>query len=84
MSLMPGSALLADVEIKISLAVMGYARDARGGRIEPTRLSLNLDPTLALPNPLEVIQSIAIRSDPAAYLRSFEPTSLSSRPYAKL
>ena len=64
---------LADLEIKLSLAVMDYARDARGGRIEPTRLSLNLDPTLALPNPLEVIQSIAMRSDPAAYLRSFEP-----------
>jgi L,D-transpeptidase YcbB len=64
---------LADAEIKISLAVLGYARDARGGRIEPKRLSPNLDPTLALPKPLEVIESIAIRSDPAAYLRSFEP-----------
>ncbi|MGB6388481.1 MAG: hypothetical protein WBF23_03230, partial [Methyloceanibacter sp.] len=45
---------LADAEIKISFAVLGYARDARGGRIEPTRLSANLDPTLALPDPLEV------------------------------
>ena len=64
---------LADAEIKISFAVLGYARDARGGRIEPTRLSANLDPTLALPNPLEVIESIAIRSNPAGYLRSFQP-----------
>jgi L,D-transpeptidase YcbB len=64
---------LADAEIKISLAVMGYARDARGGRIDPARLSPNLEPVLALPKPLEVIESIAIRSDPAAYLRSFEP-----------
>ena len=64
---------LADAEIKISYAVLGYARDARGGRIVPARLSPNLDPDLALPNPTEVIESIAIRSDPAAYLRSFQP-----------
>jgi murein L,D-transpeptidase YcbB/YkuD len=64
---------LADAEVKLSYAVLGYAKDARGGRIEPLRLSKNLDPTLALPNPSEVIESIAIRSDPAAYLRSFQP-----------
>jgi murein L,D-transpeptidase YcbB/YkuD len=64
---------LAEAETKISFAVLGYARDARGGRIEPARLSRNLDPDLALPNPSEVIESIAIRSDPAAYLRSFQP-----------
>jgi L,D-transpeptidase YcbB len=64
---------LADAEIKISYAVLDYANDARGGRINPPRLSENLDPELALPNPSEVIESIAIRSDPAAYLRSFQP-----------
>jgi murein L,D-transpeptidase YcbB/YkuD len=64
---------LADAEIKIGYAVLDYARDARGGRIAPQRLSPNLDPTLALPNPSEVIDSIAIRTDPAAYLRSFQP-----------
>jgi murein L,D-transpeptidase YcbB/YkuD len=64
---------LADAEIKISFAVLGYADDARGGRINPQRLSEDLDPTLALPDPTEVIDSIAIRSDPAAYLRSFQP-----------
>jgi murein L,D-transpeptidase YcbB/YkuD len=64
---------LADAEIKLSFAVLGYARDARGGRVDPSRLSDNLDPTLALPDPLEVMDSVAIRSDPAAYLRSFEP-----------
>jgi murein L,D-transpeptidase YcbB/YkuD len=53
--------------------VLDYAHDARGGRIEPVRLSPNLDPMLALPNPLEFIKSIALRSDPASYLRSFQP-----------
>ena len=64
---------LADAEIKISFAVLGYARDARGGRIDPQRISPNLDPDLILPDPLEVIESIAFRSDPASYLRSFQP-----------
>jgi murein L,D-transpeptidase YcbB/YkuD len=64
---------LAKAEIKISYAVLDYAYDARGGRIVPLRLSPNLDPDLALPKPTEVIESIAIRSDPAAYLRSFQP-----------
>jgi murein L,D-transpeptidase YcbB/YkuD len=64
---------LADAEIKISYAVLDYANDARGGRIDPQRLSKNLDPSLALPDPAEVMGSIAIRSDPAAYLRSFQP-----------
>jgi murein L,D-transpeptidase YcbB/YkuD len=65
---------LADAELKISSAVVEYARDARGGRINPQSLSKNLDPKLFLPEPAEVIGFIAIRSDPAAYLRSFQPS----------
>jgi L,D-transpeptidase YcbB len=53
--------------------VLRYARDARGGRFDWTRLDPDLDPTLALPDPLQVMESIAIRSEPAAYLRSFQP-----------
>lgn len=64
---------LADAEMKVSYAVLDYANDARGGRLDPLRLSKNLDPSLALPNPSEVIESIAIRADPASYLRSFQP-----------
>src|SRR4030081_696825 len=37
---------LADAEIRISYAVLDYANDARGGRINPPRLSENLDPEL--------------------------------------
>ena len=67
------AAWLAEAEIKISYAVLRYTREARGGRINPSRLSRYLDPALALPKPMEVIESIAIRSDPAAYIRSFHP-----------
>jgi murein L,D-transpeptidase YcbB/YkuD len=65
---------LADAEITLSLAALRYARDARGGRIEPVRIDPNLDPTLALPDPLQMMESLAIRSDAAAYLRSFQPS----------
>jgi L,D-transpeptidase YcbB len=65
---------LADAEIEISLAALRYARDARGGRIDPVRIDPNLDPTLALPDPLQMMESLAIRSDAAAYLRSFQPS----------
>ena len=64
---------LAEAEIKISFAVLDYARDSRGGRIDPQRLSDNLDPTLEIPEPFEVIQSIATAADAATYLRSFQP-----------
>ena len=64
---------LAEAEAQLSIAVLDYAKDARGGRLEPLRLSKNLDPTLALPDPSEVLAVIAIRSDPGAYLRSFQP-----------
>jgi len=66
-------AQLADAEIKLNLAVLRYARDARGGRFDWTRINPNLDPTLALPDPVQVMESMAIRSDPAVYLRSFQP-----------
>jgi len=65
---------LADAEVKLSYAVLDYTTDARGGRLDPQRISgENLDPTLTLPNPAEVLGSIAIRSDSGAYLRSFQP-----------
>ncbi len=65
---------LAEAEVKLSYAVLDYATDARGGRINPQRISgENLDPTLMLPDPSEVLGSIAIRSDAGAYLRSFQP-----------
>ena len=64
---------LADAEVKLDVAVLRYARDARGGRFDWARLDPDLDPTLALPDPLQVMESMAIRAEPAAYLRSFQP-----------
>ena len=67
------TAQLADAEVTLSAAAIRYARDARGGRIDPASLTDNLDPTLMLPDPVQFMETIAIRSDAAAYLRSFQP-----------
>ena len=42
---------LADAEVKLNIAMLRYARDARGGRFDWTKINPNLDPTLALPDP---------------------------------
>ncbi len=63
----------ADVEVEISLAVLKYARYARGGRADPRRISSNLDRKLRLIEPLEVIATAAGEASPDAYLRSLHP-----------
>ncbi|MDX2288458.1 MAG: L,D-transpeptidase family protein [Hyphomicrobiaceae bacterium] len=76
----PGGSLdpnaLAAAETTLSLAVLTYARHARGGRIpEPSKqLSSYLDRKPVLKDPAEVIDEIATTSDPAAYLRALHPS----------
>jgi murein L,D-transpeptidase YcbB/YkuD len=63
----------ADAEITLSLAILKYARYARGGRAEPTSLSRNLDRKLPLRDPGLVIEEIAKATSPDAYLRGLHP-----------
>ena len=63
----------ADAEVAVSLAVLKYARHARGGRAEPTALSRNLDRQLFLLAPPQVIDAAAAAQAPDAYLRSLHP-----------
>ncbi len=63
----------ADAEIALSLAVLKYARHARGGRAEPTSLSRNLDRKLPLLDPGQVIDQASKAPSPDAYLRSLHP-----------
>lgn len=70
-----GESKLADAEIKLTLAVLKYARHARGGRIaDPTsQLSSYLDRKPQLRAPKVVLDEIAAASDGAAYLRGLHP-----------
>ncbi len=66
---------LAKAESELSLAVLHYARDARGGRIpEPNKqLSSYLDRRPQLRNRKTLLEDIANRDDPGALLRELHP-----------
>ena len=63
----------AVAEIKLQLAVLKYARFARGGRVNPSSLSkiLDLDPPLR--DPKIVLTEIAAATAPDSYLQSLHP-----------
>ena len=63
----------ATAEIALGLAILKYARHARGGRAEPTSLSRNLDRKLPLLDPGQVIDQASRATSPDAYLRSLHP-----------
>ncbi len=63
----------AEHEIFVSIALMTYARHARGGRVDPASIARNID---MRPRPFDaksVIASLAAADDPAATLRLFHP-----------
>jgi L,D-transpeptidase YcbB len=60
-------------EIKLGLAILKYARFARGGRVSPARLSVLLDQKPALSDPKSILTEIEASAAPDAYLRSLHP-----------
>ena len=64
---------LADAELKLSALAALYARDARGGRIDPARLSALLTPKLDLPAADAVLHRLAAASDVGAALAAYNP-----------
>ena len=66
-------AALAEAEIKLSLAVLKYARFARGGRLEPSQLSRNFDMKPSLREPSAVMEAVAATDTPGNYLRDLHP-----------
>jgi murein L,D-transpeptidase YcbB/YkuD len=63
----------ANDEIKLSLAILKYARLARGGRLTPARVSVLFDQRPDLVDPKTVLNETAAASSPAAFLRSLHP-----------
>ena len=66
---------LADAELKLSLAVLKYARYARGGRLDPPSLSEVIDRRPHIYDPKSVLRAIAAAESADAYLRSLHPKS---------
>jgi murein L,D-transpeptidase YcbB/YkuD len=65
---------VAAAEIQLTIAVLQYARYARGGRFNDlSSVSKLLDYTPPLRRPLDVLMGIAASDAPDAYLRSLHP-----------
>jgi murein L,D-transpeptidase YcbB/YkuD len=64
---------LAEADIKLSALAVTYARDARGGRLNPRRISSLLAPTLDLPSVDAVLRLLSQAADPGAALEEFNP-----------
>ena len=63
----------ADDEITIAIAVLKYARYARGGRVNPSSISQLMDLQPPLLAPKAVLTDITAASAPDAYLRDLHP-----------
>jgi murein L,D-transpeptidase YcbB/YkuD len=60
-------------ELKLDLAILKYARHARGGRFNPPDISVLYDQAPPLRDPATVLTEIATSGAPDAYLRSLHP-----------
>jgi murein L,D-transpeptidase YcbB/YkuD len=69
----PSPAELADHEVRLTLAVLKYARHARGGRFEPTALTKYLDRRSPVLDPQAVLDRVASANEPSAELRGLHP-----------
>ncbi len=63
----------AIAEIKLNLAILKYARFARGGRSNPAALGGKVFQTPPVRDPNTVLTEIAAAEAPGAYLRSLQP-----------
>ncbi|HRD78183.1 MAG TPA: L,D-transpeptidase family protein, partial [Hyphomicrobiaceae bacterium] len=69
-----GNQVIAAEDLRLTVAILKYAREARGGRTDPSvQLSKNLDRTPALFEPRSVLDETATSEDPSAYLRRLHP-----------
>ncbi|MBL8566386.1 MAG: L,D-transpeptidase family protein [Hyphomicrobiaceae bacterium] len=65
--------MLAEAEVKLALAVLTYARHARGGRLEPATVSRKFDQKPVVFEPKTVLQGIGAAAAADAYLRDLHP-----------
>ncbi|MFA5948731.1 MAG: L,D-transpeptidase family protein [Hyphomicrobium sp.] len=68
-----GTEALAEVEAKLTIELLKYARFAKGGRVVPTSLSRILDQVPPVKDPKQVLSELAAAAAPDAYLRGLHP-----------
>ncbi|MET0569605.1 MAG: L,D-transpeptidase family protein [Hyphomicrobiaceae bacterium] len=68
-----GKEQLADAEVALGMAALKYARQARGGRLDPASLTKFLDRSPPVLAPKTVLEQIALAENPGSYLRGLHP-----------
>jgi murein L,D-transpeptidase YcbB/YkuD len=63
----------ADTEIRLGLAVLKYARHARGGRLEPLSVSRLFDQKPTIYDPQSMLRAVAVSNAVDGYLRGLHP-----------
>jgi len=64
---------VAEAEVTLAVAILKYARHARGGRVYPPRISRIIDRRPPLRAPSVVLTEIAASDEPDKYLQSLHP-----------
>ena len=64
---------LAEAEIKMTSAILTYARHAQSGRVHPGRISSNIEYSLPIPEPTDILSKVAASKDLAQTLDDFNP-----------
>lgn len=65
--------ILAEAEAKLSLAVLKYARHARGGRFDPASISRKFDQKPVLFEPQSVLRGVSVAPAADTYLQGLHP-----------
>jgi murein L,D-transpeptidase YcbB/YkuD len=76
-----GPDALAEAELKLTRAVLTYARHVQAGRFAYTRVSRNIELPQAAPEPTDILSSVADAADAGKALELFSPQH---EPYRKL
>jgi murein L,D-transpeptidase YcbB/YkuD len=63
----------AEADLKLSAAAVAYARDARGARIDLSRVSSLITPSLHVPDAGDVLTTLAAAPKPGAVLAAYNP-----------
>ena len=72
---------LAEAELKLTRAVLAYARHVQAGRFHYTRMSRNIELPQAAPEPADVLGNVANAADAGKALDRYSPQN---EPYRKL
>jgi L,D-transpeptidase YcbB len=67
------SSLKAEADILLSASAIAYARDARGARIDLSRLSKLITPKLDIPGSASVLSALMQSSNPGETLEAYNP-----------